>query len=138
MTPAVSPPKLRPEDDLRKPVKAATAAEIDKLLSRLAVEYPPDLVAIEQQDVARIAYNIALSLGHAPADPVICDVGGGMCMFSLGLAALGYRAILVDDFGDELHLRFADSALGLHNRYGVQIISADVIAKGVDLEPETI
>lgn len=138
MTPVLSPPKTMPADDLGKVIKAPTAADICKLLTGLAAEYPSDLIAVEQRDVPRMTYNIRLALRYARAQPVICDVGGGICMFSLGLAALGYRSILVDDFGDEFCREFAQSAVGLHRRYGVEIMSRDVISNGLDLAPASI
>src|SRR5580700_8876364 len=96
-TPASSAlPETSPQIGARS--SATSTAEITEKLTELARQYPTGLIEIELEDVPRTAYNIALSLGHAPADPVICDVGGGMCMFSLGCAALGYRAILIDDF----------------------------------------
>jgi SAM-dependent methyltransferase len=85
-----------------------------------------------------MTYSICLALRHAVPRPTICDVGGGICLFSLGLSALGYDAILIDDFGDDWHSQSAQGALGLHSRYGVQIISTDVLAKGVSLEPGSL
>jgi len=138
LTQAMYPPIPGSTNDLPEVINAPAVGEIRKLLTRLAVEYPPDLVAVEQRDIARMTYNIGLALQYAPPQPVICDVGGGICMFSLGLAALGYRSILVDDFGDEFCREFAQSAVGLHQRYGVEIVSRDVITNGLDLAPESI
>lgn len=112
--------------------------QIQTTLGRLAREYPPDLIPIELMDIPRTAYHIALLLRYAPPDPLICDVGGGICMVSLGLASLGFRTMLIDDFQDVAHHAFAEDALRLHRRYGVQVISRDVIADQIDLQPGSI
>ena len=112
--------------------------EIRKQLHILAREYPSELIAVEEEDEPRMTYNICLSLRYAVSYPVVCDVGGGICLFSLGLAALGCNSILIDDFGDDPHQQFGEGALEVHSRFGVHIVSTDVIATGVDLEPESL
>jgi SAM-dependent methyltransferase len=116
----------------------ASARQIRKLLSELAREYPPDLIAIEESDVTRMTYNILLALRYAAPQPTVCDVAGGLSMFSLGLSALGCNTILIDDFGDDWHAAAAESVFGLFSRYGVQIDARDVIANGVNLKPESL
>jgi SAM-dependent methyltransferase len=115
-----------------------TDAEIRKQLKELAREYPPGLIAVEEADVTRMTYNISLALRYAVPRPTICDVAGGLSMFTLGVSALGCNAILIDDFGDEWHSEAAEGVHGLLSRYGVQIVSTDVIARGVSLEPESL
>ncbi|MGO9317697.1 MAG: class I SAM-dependent methyltransferase [Terracidiphilus sp.] len=116
-----------------------SATEIRERLTAIAREYPPDLIAQEEADVTRISHNICLALRYAVPQPTICDVGGGVGLFSLGLSSLGYDTILIDDFGDDWYAAaLTDGVLGLFKRHGVRVVSTDVIAKGVSLEPESL
>jgi SAM-dependent methyltransferase len=138
MTLLTSSPVQKPLRDDARRLGPPSAAEVRKQLDELALKYPPDLVPMAKRDVPRMTFSICLALRHAVPRPTICDVGGGVCLFSLGLSALGYDAILIDDFGDDWHGQSAQGALGLHSRYGVQIVSTDVLAKGVSLEPGSL
>lgn len=92
------------------------------------------MVAHQLQDIPRIAYNIALSMpARKPvAQAVICDVGGGIGLFSVGCAAVGFgKVILLDDFGDQINQAVGNSFFDLHRRYGVQVVSRDVVGQGV-------
>jgi 2-polyprenyl-3-methyl-5-hydroxy-6-metoxy-1,4-benzoquinol methylase len=116
-----------------------TATEVRERLTALAREYPPHLIAQEEADVTRISHNICLALRYAVPQPTICDVGGGVGLFSLGLSSLGYDTILIDDFGDDWYTAaLTDGVLGLFKRHGLRVVSTDVIAKGVSLEPESL
>lgn len=107
-----------------------------KTLTEIAKKYPPDLVKEQIEDIPRISFNIKLVLDSAKSKPVqelsICDLGGGIGLFSVGLAALGIkRTVLVDDFNDSVNNRFGDSILGLHRKFGVEAIERDVIKDGI-------
>ena len=78
-------------------------------------------------DVPRIAYNISLVLQRTGGNVRICDLGGGIGLFSVGCAAVGMSSILVDDFRDEVNAKFEDVPRTVHKKYNVEIISADVI-----------
>jgi 2-polyprenyl-3-methyl-5-hydroxy-6-metoxy-1,4-benzoquinol methylase len=111
-----------------------TIQEIEQKLTKVAAEYPSNMVAEQISDIPRIAFNIALALpAEKPLDKmVICDVGGGIGLFSIGCATVGFgKVLLVDDFADQVNLAVGDSILDLHRRYGVQVISRDVVAKGL-------
>jgi SAM-dependent methyltransferase len=84
-------------------------------------------------DVKRIAYNINLSLqGRDPRSLSICDIGGGIGLFSVGCAAIGFReVILVDDFEDEVNRRLGEGILELHQRFGVIVIRRDAVRDGL-------
>ncbi len=111
-------------------------------LRKVAAQYPMDLVAGQVADIPRIVFNIGLSLGtakpKAPSEIEICDLGGGVGLFSVGCAALGLRRIvLIDDFNDTVNRRGGNSILELHRGYGVEILSRDVVASGIrDIEGE--
>lgn len=123
--------------DLLPGVRIPTLAGVHSVLWHLASEYPASLVAAQQRDIPRVTYHVRLALRYASPYPTICDVGGGLGMFSLALAALGYPSILVDDFGSKSCVSINYSALQLHRHYGVQIVSRDLSADGFDLAPES-
>jgi SAM-dependent methyltransferase len=112
-----------------------TRSDITKRLLELAAGYPDALRARQLQDVPRIAFHLALLLGCVPAGRV-ADVGGGVGMFSLGAEALGLQAVLVDDFRDEVP--GAQAALEQHRQAGVEVVSRDVIADGVEFAPGSL
>lgn len=109
-------------------------------LRKVAHQYPKDMVEEQVRDIGRIAFNIGLALGAArpksPEELEICDLGGGLGLFSVGCAAQGLkRTVLVDDFNDSVNHRVGASILDLHRRLGVEVISRDVIETGIqDIE----
>lgn len=109
---------------------------IRRILSEVATEYPKDMMQWELQNVPRIAFNISLALDAGLSKPVtglsICDLGGGIGLFSVGCAALGFkRVMLIDDFNDAVNQKVGNSIFPLHRKYGVEVISRDVIAYGI-------
>lgn len=95
------------------------------LLHRIAEEYPPSLRVAQHADVPRMAFNISRILAARPT--TVCDLGGGIGLFSVGCAALGIESWLVDDFSDPVNIRFGDAPLKVHRRYGVRLKSADML-----------
>lgn len=110
------------------------------ILRKVATQYPTDMVAGQVIDIPRIAFNIGLSLSTAkpktPSELEICDLGGGVGLFSIGCAAFGLkRTVLVDDFSDSVNQRVGNSILDLHRDYGVEVVSRDVVTSGIsDIE----
>lgn len=111
---------------------------IEETLHSIAVKYPEDLVPIQLADIKRTAFHINLILSRKETNITVCDLGGGIGLFSIGCAALGMKSILVDDFKDEVNFRFGHSILELHKTYGVEIIERDIISQGIEFEPGTI
>lgn len=108
-------------------------ASATMLLHAIADEYPAELRAGQHADVPRIAFHLRLVLDGLDEGAAVCDVGGGVGLFSAGAAALGFRAILVDDFDDAVNRRHGEALLAPHRRRGVEVIRRDVIADGLDL-----
>jgi SAM-dependent methyltransferase len=108
----------------------------EKLLA-IAREYPEPLVAEQLRDVPRCAFHLSLLAG-VPDGARVADIGGGVGLFSPGAAALGYQAVLVDDFRDPVNLQHGDAALAPHRSRGVEIISRDVIADGTEFAPASL
>jgi hypothetical protein len=86
--------------------------KIREILTAAAGQYPPELIVQQRIDIPRITFNISLSLGlgSAPFSDdccksfEVCDIGGGVGLFSVGCAALGVkRSVLIDDFNDAIN-----------------------------------
>jgi SAM-dependent methyltransferase len=102
------------------------------VLEKIAKEYPANLIHSQLIDVKRIAWHLSLVINARGTDCRICDLGGGIGLFSVGAAALGMQAVLIDDFADQVNQSSGDSVLDLHRRYGVEVISRDVLKEGLD------
>jgi SAM-dependent methyltransferase len=105
---------------------------VENVLEQVARSYPSDMQPNQLRDIPRIAFNIRLALnGQDPDGLSICDIGGGVGLFSPGCAALGMRVLLIDDFADPTNKKVGDSPFIVHKKYDVRIESRDVISKGV-------
>jgi 2-polyprenyl-3-methyl-5-hydroxy-6-metoxy-1,4-benzoquinol methylase len=118
--------------------RSVSVKGLERTLRSIALKYPADLVQSQLSDVTRIAFNIDLVLSRQGQDVTICDLAGGIGLFSVGCAALGMKSILVDDFGDAINLRVGDAVLDLHRSYGVQVIKRNIVTQGIDFAPDTI
>jgi SAM-dependent methyltransferase len=105
-------------------------------LADLVAEYPAALQPAQRADLRRIAFH--LSLLDIPEGGRVADIGGGVGLFSPGAQALGFKATLVDDFRDAVNLQHGEAALAVHRKLGVEVISRDVVAEGVDFAPASL
>src|SRR5680860_1555418 len=106
------------------------------VLRSVANQYPKDLVDGQVRDIFRVSFNIGIALDAAKPKPhnelEICDLGGGIGLVSVGCAAYGIkRSVLVDDFDDSVNHRVGASILDLHRSLGVEVISRDVVERGI-------
>lgn len=110
------------------------------VLTKVANQYPIDLVDGQLRDIPRIAFHIGIAVEASKprhhSELEICDLGGGIGLFSAGCAAYGMkRTVLIDDFDDSVNHRVGGSILNLHKRFGVEVIGRDVVEKGIaDIE----
>ena len=118
----------------RTEVPTERPSDIKALLHHLADEYPEELRAAQHADVERIAFHLSVVAAEVGTGGAVCDVGGGVGLFSLGAATLGMRAILVDDFGDAVNIAHGQTALAPHRRHGVRIVSADAATDDLGLD----
>jgi 2-polyprenyl-3-methyl-5-hydroxy-6-metoxy-1,4-benzoquinol methylase len=102
--------------------------EIEKVLRDVASLYPSGIGYEPEPDIRREAFNIDLALnGREPPGCSICDIGGGMGLFSTGCAALGMRTLLIDEFPDyDGEIEFV-----VHKKLGVRIETRDVVREGL-------
>lgn len=110
------------------------------MLSSLAAEYPdmPGRGRLDSpQDaiyIARSAFDITTVTDRVGADITVVDIGGGLGLFSLGMAKLGANSILVDDFAWLRAQPFGKATFALLERHGVRVIERDVIADGLGVD----
>ena len=86
------------------------------VLRNVANQYPKDLVDGQLRDIPRISFNIRIALEAVKPkqhrEIEICDLGGGIGLFSVGCASYGMkRSVLIDDFDDSVNHRVGDSIL---------------------------
>jgi SAM-dependent methyltransferase len=106
---------------------------IESVLAEVVRSYPENLQAGQTIDIPRIAFNIGLALnGRDPRGLSICDIGGGIGLFTPGCAALGMRTTLVDDFADPINKQVGDAQFAVHRKYGVRVESRDAISRPVE------
>src|SRR5437763_687485 len=118
------------EAEKTRPAANMQTDRIVEALKEVAGRYPPEMREQQMADISRIAFNISVSIrdGKELRDCAICDIGGGIGLFSAGCAAVGFgRVILVDDFRDEINRKTGDSIFEIHKHYGVRVISRDVM-----------
>lgn len=107
-------------------------------LESIADESPSPLVEPRHRHVASTAFQIELVLSEKGTNITVCDIGGGTGFFCLGCARLGMKAILLDDFGDEVIRRVGDGVFAQLNDNGVQVIRRDAVEDGLDFAPDSI
>jgi SAM-dependent methyltransferase len=109
--------------------------KLTAVLQEVASLYPADMRSHQISDIPRTTFNMQIAL-EAIARPhtevEICDIGGGIGLFSVGCAAYGMkRVVLVDDFQDVVNRRVGGSILDIHRKFGVEVIVKDVIEDGI-------
>jgi 2-polyprenyl-3-methyl-5-hydroxy-6-metoxy-1,4-benzoquinol methylase len=109
---------------------------LEDTLRKVALRYPAHMIEEQLSDIPRVAFNIRLGLTRvapkSPGELAICDLGGGVGLFSVGCAAHGFkRSVLIDDFNDAISTDSGGTILDLHRGYGVEVISRDVVATGL-------
>jgi len=106
--------------------------KIEQTLEMVARSYPQHMIATQLTDIKRTAYNIQLAVdGADPRSLSICDIGGGVGLFSPGCAALGIHVVLIDDLADPVNVKEGNAPLLVHRKFGVKVLCRDVIAQGV-------
>lgn len=117
-----------------------TKNKLSVSLEKALKSYPKELQTKISRDIPRIYFNIQSGLqtqkNKSVEDLSICDLGGGIGLFSVGCASHGFgRVVLVDDFEDEINHKLGESILSVHKGLGIEIYSRDVVKKGIsDIE----
>lgn len=116
---------------------AAQGDDVHAILVDLASQYPPRLRPYAVREVDRQTFHVSTVRDLAP-NGTVADIGGGMGMFSVGCAATGMNATLIDDFADPSNEQHGDTPLNLHRSHGVKIESRDVLGAGLGLTPNSM
>src|ERR1700752_3471221 len=98
---------MRRNSSVRSEPLTMNQIAIAERLREASRDYPAKLVESQLTDVPRISFNIDLVLSRQGSGARVCDLGGGIGVFSVGCAAVGLRSVLVDDFRDDVNDRFA-------------------------------
>jgi hypothetical protein len=93
---------------------------IPQVLRETALKYPRPLIDAQLIDLPRVAFHIGLVKRAVGDRAAVCDIGGGIGMFSTACAALGMKVTLADDFQEG-----PSDTLRLHRDLGVTITSRD-------------
>jgi len=109
---------------------------IKEKLLETANLYPKELIQGEVKNINRIEFNIQLALNGSEnknlSDLEICDLGGGIGLFTPGCASLGFkRVVLIDDFGDPGNYPYGNKELAVHEKLGIEVFSRNVISSGI-------
>lgn len=104
-----------------------TLDEINKKLHEVAELYPEHLIQKQKISIPRIAFHISVIVKNHGPNCKVCDLGGGVGLFSVGCAAVGMDTTLVDDFRDNINLEYGDQLFQAHKKVGVKIISKNII-----------
>jgi 2-polyprenyl-3-methyl-5-hydroxy-6-metoxy-1,4-benzoquinol methylase len=122
------------EANLSTAAVSGSQLSVTQTLESLARRYPAPLIQAQLDGIPRNAFHVELVRRLAPRpNATIADIGGGICVFSPGCAALGMDVTLVDDFGDQVNLSEPGSnALALHRELGVRVEANDA-TKGLAL-----
>jgi SAM-dependent methyltransferase len=129
-TPA-SNPKDRIRDALRRSIARYPAMEIEPVTNEIY-----DLRGLYTDDVNRFAFHLSHVLKFVPPGGRIADVGAGLGPQVHALTSLGYRGVIVDDFGDSWHSKAID-VLEWQKRDGVEVVSCDAL-RGVPLNEASV
>jgi SAM-dependent methyltransferase len=123
------------------PAESFTSADaIGATVESIAREYPAALAEQHLKDVPRVVFHIQRILGATGPRGSVCDIGGGLNLFSLGCAVLGLDATLVDDFSDNppfIYDEIYSAFLTLQRRYGVKLVRADVVRDQPEFPPSS-
>ena len=93
---------------------------IPQVLRETALKYPRPLIEAQLIDIPRVAFHIRLVRRAVGDRAAVCDIGGGIGMFSPACATLGMKVTLADDFHEG-----PSDTLRVHRDLGVAITSRD-------------
>jgi SAM-dependent methyltransferase len=85
----------------------------------------------------RLAADLSVVVEMIGPRGTVVDLGGGWGAFSCACSAIGYRAVLVDDYGDPGH-QANDIRHQMPADFNVQTVRRDFIKEGIDFEPESV
>jgi hypothetical protein len=114
----------------------------ESVVSAVLDRYPPLLRKVFAPAIPRTAWHIDLVREAVGENSTIVDVGGAVSLFAPGCAAVGMRAILIDDQFDDPYdhqISAAKREVLAHviRPSGVMVMRRDIGADGVGIPPES-
>jgi SAM-dependent methyltransferase len=115
----------------------------ERILAAMLNEYPARLRKFLAPSVRRCAWHIDLVRNAVGSSATVVDVGGSVSLFAPGCAAVGMRAILIDDQFDDPY----DREIGAAKREalarvirprGVLLMRRDIGIDGVGIPGESV
>jgi len=113
-------------------------SDVKAMLESIAREYPEPLIAGQFEVIDKITFEIETIRAYCGDKVTVCDLGGGLNVFTPGCAAMGWRAILVDDCNDAIHKQWGERVYAIHRAKGVELIRRDFIEQGLDFPPDSL
>ena len=115
----------------------------ERVLAEVLDQYPPLLRRFFAPAIERTAWHIDLVRKLVGEKGAVVDVGGAVSLFSPGCAALGMRAVLIDDQFDDPYNREIGAAkretvARVIRPLGVMVMRRDIGADGVGIPPESV
>lgn len=89
-------------------------------------------------EIERQSFNVSLVRSRLRDGDTVCDIGAGWGLFATACAAVGLKAIAVDDRGDAGFNDSGDKRLRMPADHGVRVIARDVVTDGLDLPASSV
>lgn len=106
--------------------------ELREVCKDVALMYPEPFRRHQIDDIERISFHAALLFRNGWRAQSVCDLGGGIGMFSPVCAKIGMRSILIDDFEDvDISPRAEEVLEIVHRRLGVCVIRSSLACNPV-------
>lgn len=102
-----------------------TEDELNTEFDRIVARYPNGLAEMVGKNRSRIVWQTMVVQENAPSGCLVVDLGGGVVPFAALCSRAGFKARVVDDFGDATYSE-ADQALKVLEAEGVEIESTDL------------
>lgn len=103
------------------------------ILKSVVDQYPASIAAGLRTQIGRMSYEMSLFVPNVSPGARVCDLGAGWGTISLGCAAAGLKAVLVDDYRERGFFEAATMAAmrALYEKYGVEVVSRDLVTEGL-------
>jgi SAM-dependent methyltransferase len=122
------------------PASTVTDGALEAIVRDIYRKYWPSATPknVVKSDVRRYAASLRVLVNAIGTSGTVVDIGGGWGLFSCACAALGLRAITVDDCGDPGHAESRDPRHAMPRDFGVEVVERDIIRDGVDFQSASI
>lgn len=104
--------------------------KIDDAFIEVTAQYPKQLKPLLEANRTRLHWQIAEVVKHVPEGGTVLDLGSGLVPFLPALQVLGYKTIMVDDYGDDYYSdKGTGTLLDYFRSIGVQVVQEDIFGE---------